>query len=176
MKHDLNTTEYRCTTYHSRFGTVIFVIFFLLAYLSLIGIALLTENVKNSNPTFITVIVILIGLFFIYLLYDTIVLTRKLSFCYLVINNHSVRLENKKGDCVVVERKLEQIKKIVVTDGSGGIIALVDDVGQFGKGLPFDSGDYIKLQYTKKKLQNIVKFLPDCPLEIRHTHKPDVWN
>lgn len=178
MKQTLNKkTEYLCRIDNSLFATVTMNILFLFLSVSAFGILILDMNLANTTSIYAkTSIAILIALSMIYITYTSVYIGRRESFRFLAIVDDTIRIQNKKGDCVLIERKLQDITKIVVVNGIGGAIALVDNTGHFGKGVSFNSGEYIKLEYSKKKLQNIAKFLYNCPIEKRYTHKPDLWN
>lgn len=107
-------------------------------------------------------------------------MVRFLKNCYLVIDCNTVRIENKKGDYVLAERNLQDIKKIVILHTPNNYsttktIVLVDDIGRFGKGLSTHSGEYIKLKYSKEKLENIQQFLPHCETQTKYGKKHQPW-
>lgn len=109
-----------------------------------------------------------------------IVLVRVYKNCHLIADSNTIRLQDKKGYNVIVERKVQDIKKIVILNsqtafGEFSTIVLVDDIGEFGKGLFTKSGEYIKLQYNEKKLQNLRRFLPHCETEIKNGKNFNQW-
>lgn len=84
------------------------------------------------------------------------------------INDSEVKLIGKKlGKEVYIERSIENIQRIVIKIFRKiKVIVLVDDIGKVGRFAASQNGEYIKIQYSRKRLDKIKRFLPNCPIEI----------
>lgn len=183
MKRKVNLHEYRCTD-NSRIVAPMLFLLLLTEMLTIWGVTIF--NGKNqldfSNwKSLLTVMIFLyIGsILFICMFYINIKVIRTSQYCYFKINSETVSLANKSGD-ILVEHKIEDIIKITIVEIQGiyspTFMALVDSTGEFGESGYTRSGEYIKLQYTPKRIKNIIKFLPDCPIEKREGTRNNLWN
>lgn len=82
------------------------------------------------------------------------------------INNETIKLIGKKHrEDVNIERRIEDIQCIVVKlFRKVRSIVLVDNIGEIGYWAASQNGEFIKIQYSKKRLNEIKRFLPNCPV------------
>lgn len=173
-----NNNQFRCKTHNSTLK-LLACIFILLIVLLTITWAMCIGDWGNVLPLMIFALIFVTALFFV-IMYYLIPMVRFFTNGYLVMDGNTVRIENKKGTYVLAERNLQDIKKIVILHTPNNYsttktIVLVDDIGKFGKGLSTHSGEYIKLKYSKKKLEYIQQFLPHCETETKYGKKHQPW-
>lgn len=86
--------------------------------------------------------------------------------CIFTIDNSKITLKGKRrGENVNIERNHEDIKSIVIkTFNRSSTIVLVDTIGELGYYAASRNGQFIKIAYSKKRLNAIKSYLPNCPI------------
>lgn len=84
------------------------------------------------------------------------------------IDNSIVKLVGKRsGESICIERNIDDIKCIVIkTFGRSTAIILADllgDIGNFAS--TTKNNEFIRISYSKRRLNAIKKYLPECPIE-----------
>ncbi len=86
--------------------------------------------------------------------------------CIFSIDNSRITLVGKRyGENLCIERNIEDIKSIVIKSfRKYPSIIFVDTIGELGKSPKTLNGQFIKINYSKRRLENIKKYLPECPI------------
>lgn len=167
MKRKSKSDEYKCINDNSIIALYVITLFMVLSSIS-IQIAVSVIWIDRGGfylDGIICFLIFVVPLFLTSVLIYIKVLrgTRQGVF---KINKDYCELNFKfKGENIYVKRNLVEIKKIEIRDFSetrrAVSIVFIDNTGVLGEKALTKNGEYIKIHYTKKRLNEIKKYLPN---------------
>ncbi len=163
--------EFRCRDNYSVDALIILLIFGCIVLVStILGVVC---GIAYGKITFIMdglIIIIIFGICGIGLIILCGYALLRCKTTVFTINDREVKLIGKKmGKDVCIERNIENIQRIVIKIFRKiKVIVLVDNIGKMGRLAASQNGEYIKIQYSRNRLNAVKKFLLNCPIEISH--------
>lgn len=166
MKNKSKNSEYKCFNENV---IIVLYILSLMMMLSSISICIAVSAIWIDTGGFIFDGIICFSIFAFPLSLMSILIYAKLRGTkqgVFKINKDFCELNFKfKGENIYIKRNLAEIKRIEIRDFSETLravsIVFIDNTGVLGENALTKNGEYIKIHYTKQRLKQIKKYLPE---------------